>query len=85
MENHNEIQVSAQGRLVIPVALRRALGFQPGDKLIAYQEDGRLVLEKSTTIERRLKQRFDHIPQSESLVDELIAERRAEVHREAGE
>jgi len=85
MEGHNEIQLSAQGRLVIPAALRRALGFQPGDKLIAYQEDGRLVLEKSSTIERRLKQRFDHIPEGERLADELIAERRAEARRETGE
>ena len=85
MEDHREVQLSAQGRLVIPAALRRALGFQPGDKLIAYQQDGRLVLEKSSTIERRLRQRFMHIPNDESLADELVTERRAEAHRESSE
>ncbi|MCP4283661.1 MAG: AbrB/MazE/SpoVT family DNA-binding domain-containing protein [Gammaproteobacteria bacterium] len=85
VEGHDEIQLSAQGRLVIPAALRRALGFQSGDKLIVYQEDGRLVLEKSSTIKRRLKQRFDHIPKGDSLADELISERRLEARREAGE
>lgn len=85
MEGHSEVQLSAQGRLVIPAALRRALGFQPGDKLIAYQQDGRLVLEKSSAIERRLRRRFEHVPKDESLADELIAERRAEARRESSE
>ena len=58
MEGHNEIQLSAQGRL---------------------------VLEKSSTIKRRLKQRFDHIPKGDSLADELISERRVEARREVGE
>ena len=83
MEGHSEIHLSAQGRLVIPAALRRALGFQTGDKLIVYQEDGRLVLEKSSAIKRRLKQRFDHIPKDDSLVDELISERRLAARCEA--
>jgi len=81
----NEVQLSAQGRVVIPAALRRALGFHPGDRLIVRQEDGRLVLEKAETVERRLKARFTHIPKHENLADELIDERRAEARRELDE
>jgi AbrB family looped-hinge helix DNA binding protein len=81
----NEVQVGAQGRLVIPAALRKALGLKPGDRLIARQEGESLVLERREAIEQRLQDRFRHIPREVSLVDELIAERRAEAAREAWE
>lgn len=78
----NEVQVGAQGRLVIPAALRKALGLKPGDRLIARQDGESLVLERREAIERRLQERFRHIPKEVSLVDELIAERRAEAAKE---
>ncbi len=56
----SEIQIGAQGRVVIPAHLRKALGFKPGDRLVARQV-------------------------GESLVDELIGERRAEAAREEHE
>jgi len=79
----DEVQLGAQGRLVIPAKLRKALGFEPGDRLIVRQEDDRLVLEKASAIERRLRALFAHIPPDISLADELIAERREEARREA--
>jgi AbrB family looped-hinge helix DNA binding protein len=79
----NEVQVGAQGRLVIPAALRKALRLEPGDRLIARQEGETLVLERREAIEKRLQDRFRHIPKKVSLVDELIAERRAEAAKEA--
>ena len=81
----SEVQVGAQGRLVIPAALRKALDLKPGDRLIARQEGERLVLERRESIEKRLQDRFRHIPKEVSLVDELIAERRAEAAKEATE
>ncbi len=79
----NEVQLGAQGRLVIPVALRKALKLEPGDRLIARQEGNSLVLERRTALEKRLQDRFRHIPVSVSLVDELIAERRVDAANEA--
>ncbi len=79
---HDEVRLGAQGRLVIPAKLRKALGFKPGDQLIARQEDDRLVLEKADAIERGLRALFAHIPPDVSLADELIAERREEAKRE---
>lgn len=80
-----EVHLGRQGRLVIPAALRRLLGFEIGDTLIVRQEGGRLVLEKQETIKRRLKARFSQLPRDLNLVDELIAERREEAKREASE
>jgi AbrB family looped-hinge helix DNA binding protein len=81
--SNNEIQIGAQGRLVIPAALRKALNLKPGDRLVARQDGEALVLERREAIEKRLQDRFRHIPREVSLVDELVAERRAEAATEA--
>ena len=77
-----EVYVGRQGRIVIPAHMRRELNIQPGERLIARIEDGRLVLEKREQIIARIQKEFDKIPPEVSLVDELIAERRAEAKKE---
>ncbi|MEA3276786.1 MAG: AbrB/MazE/SpoVT family DNA-binding domain-containing protein [Pseudomonadota bacterium] len=79
----SEVQVGAQGRLVIPAALRKALHLKPGDRLLIRQEGESLVLEPREAVVKRLQGLFAHIPKDVSLVDELIAERREEAAREA--
>jgi len=83
--NENEVQIGAQGRVVIPAALRKALKLKPGDRLILHREGDRIVLERRESIERRLWEMFEHIPREVSLVDELIAERREAARRESSE
>ncbi|MDJ0861799.1 MAG: AbrB/MazE/SpoVT family DNA-binding domain-containing protein [Gammaproteobacteria bacterium] len=78
-----DVQLGAQGRLVVPAALRKALGFEAGEILLARVEDGRLVVEKAEAVERRIYERFEKV-KGRSLADELIAERREEARREAG-
>lgn len=70
---------------MIPAALRKALHLEQGDRLIARKVGDSLVLERREAVEKRLADRFRHIPQEVSLADELIAERRAEAAREERE
>lgn len=79
-----EVRLGPQGRLVIPAQLRRVLGFEPGDTLVARLENGRLILEKREAIRRRLKDRFARLPQGKSLASELLSERRQEAEQEEG-
>lgn len=83
--NENEVQVGAQGRVVIPAALRKAMKLEPGDRLVVRKVGESLVLERREVVERRLRERFRHIPREVSLADELIAERRAEAAGEVEE
>lgn len=79
---HTRVRLGPQGRIVIPMALRESLGFSPGDELVAWVEDGQLVIEKPEHILERLQSWFSSIPKEISLTDELIAERRAEAEKE---
>ena len=77
-----KVRMGHQGRLVIPAKLRKLLELEPGDTLLASFHEGQLVLEKTETIKRRLKERFARVPEGKSLAAELLAERREEAQRE---
>ena len=79
---HADVRLGAQGRLVVPAPIRKALGFRPGETLVARTEGGRLVIEKPEAVERRLHAWFRQF-EGRSLAGELIAERREEARREA--
>ena len=78
-----DVQLGAQGRVVVPAPIRKALGFRPGDTLVARVEDDRLVIEKPESVERRIRDRF-RTSRGRSLAEELLAERREEARRENG-
>lgn len=74
------------GRLVVPSHLREALHFNVGDQLLLRVEDGELrVISRMEAIRRAQQLIAQSIPASVSLVDELIADRRAEAAREDSE
>ena len=84
------LSISDNGRMLVPVALREQLGFKPGTRIYAEVKDGSLVL---TSASQRTAQRRAYfaqlmkqltVPEDVSLVDELIAERRAEARRSGG-
>ena len=77
-----DVSLGRQGRLVIPASLRRSLGLEEGDRLVARLDANRLVIEKPEQIKQRLKERFSQVPAGRRLVDELISERRQESRRE---
>jgi hypothetical protein len=66
--------------------MRRELEIEPGETLMAHVESHRLVLERRTQILERLRGEVRGVvPPGGSVVDELIAERRAEARREVAE
>jgi AbrB family looped-hinge helix DNA binding protein len=67
---------------VIPAELRRKLGLNDGDELVARDEDGRLVIEPRSAVLTRIRRRLRTLPTEVSLVDDLLAERRREAQRE---
>jgi AbrB family looped-hinge helix DNA binding protein len=77
-----EVRMGPQGRVVIPAALRRKLGLDPGVVLVARAEEDRLVLERREAVLARLRARFAVVPPHVDLADELISERREEARRE---
>jgi AbrB family looped-hinge helix DNA binding protein len=84
-----EVSVNDQGRVTIPAQIRQELGLTPGARLVAYVEDGRLVLEERRHLLARVQDRVAREAAAAgvtgSAVDELIAERRRAAQREAGE
>jgi AbrB family looped-hinge helix DNA binding protein len=78
--------IGANGRIVIPAAIRQQLGVKPGDPILMDVEDGVLRLESYPTRIARIQREFaQYITPGVSLADELIAERRAEARREQEE
>lgn len=79
------IKMSEGGRVVVPVEIRRALGVNEGDTLLGELRDGDFVLTTRRAQLARARQLFQQYcpPQpNRSLVDEFLAERRAEAGHE---
>jgi antitoxin PrlF len=70
------VVLGQQGRLVIPSELRAALGLAPGDRLHVQLTGSRLILERQQDAVADLRALAKDLPESRSLVDELLAERR---------
>ena len=66
-----------QGRLVIPAEIRAALGLAPGDRLHVHLAGRQLVLERQQDAVTELRGLAAGVPPTRSLVQELLAERRA--------
>ena len=67
----------------MPAPLRRRLGIEPGDVLVARAQEDRLVLERRDGILAQVRRRLAVVPDDVCMVDELIAERRKEAERES--
>lgn len=77
------LTIAPNGRLVIPANMRAELGLQGGDRLVARVVDGAIVLEPLDAAIRRAQAAVArYVPQGSGLVEELIAERRAESERD---
>lgn len=77
------VRFGPDGRVLVPVELRRALGATPGEPLVARVIEHRLVIERRADVLRRVQGRFATVPDGVSLADELIEDRRREASQEA--
>ncbi|MCW2921239.1 MAG: AbrB family transcriptional regulator [Thermoleophilia bacterium] len=72
-----------QGRIVVPAEIRSELGFDEGVRLVARVIDGELrILTYRANLERIRQRVRDRNPDGTNMVEELIADRRAEAARE---
>lgn len=79
-------RIDRQGRLLIPAALREKMGLKPGGHVaMSLDEHGLHVVTTRMTLERIHRELKETLPPGVSLVDELIADRRAEAERETAE
>jgi AbrB family looped-hinge helix DNA binding protein len=77
------VVVHDRGRVVLPAEFRRSLGLRPGDELVAeLQPDRSLQHTPRQVLAERDRGAFAHLAGKASLVDELIADRRAEAARD---
>ena len=77
------VRLGPQGRLVVPVELRRELDLDEGSELAIRSDGRRLILEPRSEVLRRLRRRFADV--DVSLTDELAADRTEEARRESQE
>ena len=81
MSDTEAVEVGPKGRVVIPIAFRRELGLEEGDRLVAFVDRGAVVLAPRGAVRRRLRDLFGGGP---SMADELMAERREQARSETG-
>jgi AbrB family looped-hinge helix DNA binding protein len=62
-----ELSVGKQGRIVIPARLRHQLALEPGVQLLAWVEDGWLILESKQQLWQSVHQACSKIPEQLTL------------------
>lgn len=81
--NEARTRLNENGRIVIPAAMRAALGLQAGDEVILIIEDGELRVTTSLRRVERAQRLFKkYVGAGVRLSDELIADRRKEAESE---
>lgn len=77
------VQVTEDGEVILPAEFVKAIGACPGDRVtLALEGDEVRAFTPATAIRKAQEWVAEHFPGDRSLVDELIAERRAEAARE---
>ena len=83
MDVEARLRINENGRVVIPVSFRKALGINPGDEVLLRLEDDELRI---TTMKHRIARAQRHarkyVKRGVSLVDDLLSERREAAKRE---
>ena len=75
------LRLGPKGRVLLPADIRKALGLAEGDLILAWLKDGNLRLESQRRAIEQIQKDLHQRIGDKSLVDELIAERRAAAAR----
>jgi AbrB family looped-hinge helix DNA binding protein len=76
------IRLGDRGRLVLPAAVRRALGISAGDELVARLDGDGVRIISRRRLARQARGLLRATGEPRDLVAELLAERRQEVEQE---
>lgn len=77
------VAIDAGGGIIVPPEYLDVLGLRVGDEVVLRLDDDQLRIETIDAAIRRAQELVGrYVPAERSLVDELIAERRAEAARE---
>jgi AbrB family looped-hinge helix DNA binding protein len=72
-------QIGKSGRIIVPAKLRKELDIRPGDEIVMRLEEGQIrLIPLRQAVKQAQKIVREYVPQSTSLVDDLIRERRHE-------
>lgn len=83
MDHETRLRVSENGRLVIPASFRKALGIEAGDEVVLRLQDNELrITTQAKRIERARQRARKYLKRGESLVSELLSERRQAARNE---
>lgn len=76
--------LSAEGRVVVPASIRKALGLEPGVRLTFRLDGKRVILSTRDAAIAELQRMFAEVKTESGMLlsEELIAERHAEAARE---
>jgi AbrB family looped-hinge helix DNA binding protein len=82
-QQEERTRVNENGRVIIPAAMRKALGINAGDELLLRIEGDELrIYTQQSRIQRAQRRARLHLKPGTSLVEELSAERRQAAKRE---
>ena len=75
------LKLAPKGRVLLPAKMRAALGLEVGDRIVAWLKDGEVRLESQRCALEKIQKDGRRLAGGRSVVDELIAERRAAAAR----
>lgn len=78
MSTTESVVIGDRGRLVVPLELRQRQGGKQGERLLAIELDGGVLLAMPELVKKIVRKQLA----GDSLVGELLAERRAEAVRD---
>ena len=82
MPHETRVSVGKNGRIVIPIAIRKAAGLADGGEAVVRLRDGRIEIEPLSLALKRARATVRKYAGNRNLAEELIRERRREAEHE---